>query len=162
LLGIGEDRLSIYLNDHLAGSTVGVDLARRAARNNRSNSYGPTLEAIADEIEQDRVTLTTLMDQLGIGQDRLKVALSWGLEKASRLKLSGELIGYSSLSRLEELETLSLGVEGKLSLWLALRATHKADPRLATIDLEDLIRRARSQRRRLERLRVRAAGEAFG
>jgi hypothetical protein len=161
LLGIGEDRLSIYLNDHLAGSTVGVDLARRSARNNRSNTYGPTLEAIADEIEQDRVTLTTLMDRLGIGQDRLKVALSWGLEKASRLKLSGELIGYSSLSRLEELETLSLGVEGKLSLWLALRATHRTDPRLAPIDLEELIGRARSQRRRLERLRVRAAGEAF-
>jgi hypothetical protein len=35
LLGLGEDRLSIYLNDHLAGSTVGADLARRAARNNR-------------------------------------------------------------------------------------------------------------------------------
>ena len=161
MLGIGEDRLSIYLNDHLAGSTGGVDLARRAARNNRTNTYGPTLEAIAEEIEQDRATLMTLMDQLGIAHDRIKVALSWGLEKASRLKLSGELIGYSSLSRLEELETLSLGVEGKLSLWLALRATHKNDPRLATFDLEELIGRARSQRRRLERLRLRAAEEAL-
>jgi hypothetical protein len=161
LLGLGEDRLSIYLNDHLAGATVGVDLARRAARNNRDNTYGTTLNAIADEIEQDRRTLTTLMDHLEIGQDRVKVALSWGLEKASRLKLNGELLGYSPLSRLEELEALALGVEGKLSLWVALRRTHGSDPRLDAIDLDELIGRARSQRRRLERLRVRAAEEAL-
>jgi hypothetical protein len=161
LLGIGEDRLSIYLNDHLAGSTVGAKLARRAARNNRTNTYGPTLEAIAQEIAEDRDTLTRLMDQLGITHDRIKVALSWGLEQASRLKFSGELVGYSALSRLEELESLSLGVEGKLALWQALRATHGSDPRVATIDLEELIGRARSQRRRLERLRLRAAGEAL-
>ena len=162
MLGIGENRLSIYLNDHLAGSTVGVKLARRAAHNNRTNTYGPTLEAIAQEIEQDRATLTSLMEQLGITHDRVKVALSWGLEQASRLKFSGELVGYSSLSRLEELETLSLGVEGKLALWQALRATHGSDPRFATLDLEDLIERARSQRSRLEDLRLRAAGEALG
>ena len=162
MLGIGENRLSIYLNDHLAGSTVGVKLARRAAGNNRTNTYGPALEAIAQEIEQDRATLTSLMEQLGITHDRVKVALSWGLEQASRLKFSGELVGYSSLSRLEELETLSLGVEGKLALWQALRATHGSDPRFATLDLEDLIERARSQRSRLEDLRLRAAGEALG
>jgi hypothetical protein len=161
LLGIGEDRLSVYLNDHLAGATLGVDLARRAARNNRASAYGPVLERVADEIEQDRVTLTTLMDRLGVGQDWVKVVLSWGLEKASRLKLSSELLGYSPLRRLEELETLSLGVEGKLALWVALRRALATDPRLEGIDLEELIARARSQRRRVERLRVRAAADAF-
>jgi hypothetical protein len=65
----------------------------------------------------------------------VKVLLGWGAEKAGRLKLNGELLGYSPLSRLEELEALSLGVEGKLALWTALRRTHGDDPRLRGAEL---------------------------
>jgi hypothetical protein len=161
VLGLGEDRLSIYLNDHLAGATVGVNLARRAAGNNRSTSYGEVLSALAVEIEQDRRSLLELMERLSVGQDRLKVALSWGAERAARLKPNGALLRYSPLSRLEELEALALGVHGKLTLWQTLRRTHGADPRLRGIDFEELIDRARSQRRRLERQRTRAADEAL-
>jgi hypothetical protein len=161
VLGLGEDHLSIYLNDHLAGATVGVNVARRAARNNRSTSYGQVLDTLAEEIEQDRSVLLELMARLSVGQDRLKVALSWGAERAARLKPNGELLGYSPLSRLEELEALGLGVHGKLTLWQTLRRTHGADPRLRGIDFDELIERARSQRRRLERQRSRAADEAL-
>jgi hypothetical protein len=101
------------------------------------------------------------MQRLSIGQDRLKIAVAWGAEKAGRLKRNGELLGYSSLSRLEALEALSFGVEGKLALWHTLRHTHGSDPRLQGVDLDELIGRARSQRRRLERQRVRAADEAL-
>jgi hypothetical protein len=161
VLGLGEDRLSIYLNDHLAGATAGVDLARRAAANNRSTSDGPVLDTIAQEIEQDRRALLDLMERLSVGQDRLKVALAWGAEKAARFKPNGELLGYSPLSRLEELEALALGVTGKLALWQALRRTHSGDPRLAGVDFDELVSRARSQRGRLERQRTRAADEAL-
>ena len=161
VLGLGGDHLSIYLNDHLAGSTVGVNLARRIARSNEGKAYGEVLEALAEEIAEDRRTLLDVMERLSVGQDRLKVALSWGVEKAGRLKLNGALLRYSPLSRLEELEVLSLGVEGKNVLWQALRRTHGDDPRLAGIDFDELIERARSQRRRLERQRRRAAEEAF-
>jgi hypothetical protein len=161
MLGLGGDRLAIYLNDHLAGATVGVNLARRTAASNRDSSYGEVLAALAEEIEQDRRSLLDVMEQLSIGQDRLKVALSWGAEQAGRFKLNGQLLGYSPLSRLEELEALSLGVEGKNALWLTLRRTHGDDPRLAGVDFDELIERARSQRRRLERQRRNAADEAF-
>jgi hypothetical protein len=162
LLGLGEDRLSISLNDHLAGATAGVELARHLAGKNRATDYAPVLEAVAEEIDQDRATLVTVMERLSVRQDQLKVALSWGLEKAARLKPGGELLGYSPLNRFEQLESLALGVEGKLALWQALRQTHAADPRLGGIDFDDLLARARSQRRRLERLRTRAAAEALG
>jgi hypothetical protein len=162
VLGLGEDRLSIYLNDHLAGATAGVSLARRAAGNNRSTPYGPVLATLADEIAEDRRALLELMGRLSVGQDRLKMAVSWGAEQAARLKPNGEVLGYSPLSRLEELEALALGVQGKLMLWLTLRRTHGTDPRLRGLDLEELIERARSQRRRLERERTRAANEALG
>jgi hypothetical protein len=160
VLGLG-DRLSIYLNDHLAGSTVGVNLARRAAGSNQGTSYGPVLEALAGEIQEDRQSLLDVMERLSVDEDRLKTALAWGAEKAGRLKLNGELRGYSPLSRLEELEALSLGVEGKLALWRTLQRTHGSDPRLSGMDLDELVRRARLQRRRLESQRARAAEEAL-
>ncbi len=161
MLPLRTSRLSIYLNDHLAGATVGVELARRAAASNRSTDLGRVLGELAAEIEQDRESLIDIMERLSLGRDRAKVLVSWSAEKVGRLKLNGQLRGYSPLSRLEELEALSLGVEGKLALWQALRRTHGADPRLGGIDFEELIERARSQRRRFERQRRRAAEEAL-
>jgi hypothetical protein len=46
-------------------------------------------------------------------------------------------------------------------MWRTLRRTHGDDPRLRGVDLDALVERARSQRRRLERLRDRAADEAL-
>ena len=86
---------------------------------------------------------------------------AWTAEKAGRLKLNGQLLGYSPLSRLVELEGLSLGVTGKLCLWLGLRAAYQDDPRLTGFDLEGLAKRARDQRQRLERVRRKAAVEAL-
>jgi hypothetical protein len=150
MLGLGEDDLSVYLNDHLAGATAGVKLAHRAVDG-----------AIAAEIEEDRATLIEVMDRLGVRQDPVKVALGWAVVQGARLRFAAELLGHASLSRLEQVEALALGVDGKLALWQALNRTHGSDPRLAGLDLEELIARARSQRRRLERLRMRAADEAF-
>jgi hypothetical protein len=146
------DPLAIYLNDHLAGSTAGVELARRAASSNAGTEYGDVLSGIAREIEEDRATLEALMDRLGVGRDRVKLAAAWVGEKAGRLKLNGHLFSYSPLSRLEEIEFLLLGVTGKLALWRAL-SEH--------IDLPELEARAASQRERLEGLRLRAAREAL-
>lgn len=157
----GASRLSIYLNDHLAGATVGVELARRAAGSNRSTDYGPVLSELAEEVERDREALVEVMERLDVDRDRLKLLASWGAEKVGRLKLNGQLRGYSPLSRLVELEALSLGVEGKLALWLSLSRTHGADPRLSGMELDALIDRARSQRRLLERQRRRAVDEAL-
>jgi hypothetical protein len=82
--------------------------------------------------------------------------VAWSAEKVGRLKLNGQLTGYSPLSRLEELEILSLGVEGKLAMWRALDRAGVPEA-----DLEILIKRAQSQRRRLERQRLDAATEAL-
>jgi len=102
------------------------------------------------------------MDRFGAREDHVKVAIGWVAARASQLKFKGELRGYTPLSLLEEIETLSLGVEGKLALWQALRRTQAGDPRLGAIDLDALIDRAGSQRARLEQERMRAAEAAFG
>lgn len=152
-------KLGIYLNDHYAASVAAVQLARRAAQSNRGTPCGEVLSTLAAEIDEDRQTLKLIMQRLGIRADPAKAAVAWSAEKLGRLKLNGQLTGYSPLSRLEELEILSLGVEGKLAMWRTLsRAVEHGVPEA---EVEPLIKRALSQRRRLERQRLAAAQEAL-
>jgi hypothetical protein len=153
--------LRIYLQDHLAGATAGLELARRARGANEGSEYGPPLAKLADEIEADRRQLEGIMETLGFGSDRLKVAAAWGLEKVGRLKLNGELTSYSPLSRVVELEGLLTGITGKWGLWMALLQIAPEEPRLDAALLERLRDRADAQRETVEELRERAAREAF-
>jgi hypothetical protein len=158
---MAEKLLRIYLQDHLAGATGGVELARRSAKSNRGTTFGDALSRLADEIETDRHALETIMDDLGFGADRAKNIAFWAAEKAGRLKLNGRLTGYSPLSRLLELEGLLSGVNGKLSLWTALRTIAEDEPRVDVAALAHLIQRAREQRSSVEGLRDRSAREAL-
>jgi hypothetical protein len=153
--------LAIYLNDHLAGSTVGLELARRSARSNRGSSYGEFLDELATEIGSDRESLLEIMRSLGVGVDRVKVSVGWVAEKLGRLKLNGQFLGYSPLSRLVELEALTLGVTGKLALWRALDQVEPHRPELADANLQDLIARAERQLQSLEERGRTAATDAL-
>ena len=152
--------LAIYLRDHLAGATGGLELARRLRASNRDGAMGGDLERVCAEIEADRETLTEIMEALEVGPDPAKNAGAWLAEKLGRLKLNGRLTGYSPLSRLLELELLHLGITGKLDLWRALDETLPAQ--LAEFDLPALIERAESQRQTVQRLRLDAAAMALG
>jgi hypothetical protein len=147
--------LSTYLNDHAAASLAAVELARRASASNRDTLIGARLEQLVSELEEDRDALQETMDRLGVGRDVAKLAAGWAAEKLGRLKLNGRLLGYSPLSRVEELELLTLGVEGKLLLWQALGRIG------ALSQSEQLIKRAHSQLRVLRRLRLEAVEQAF-
>lgn len=151
--------LAIYLNDHLAGATGGVELARRLRSSNRDAKWAGPLGTVCAEIEADRATLEEVLEQLGVRHNRLKIVGGWAAEKLGRLKLNGRFSGYSPLSRLLELEMLHLGITGKLELWQALQST--LDTKLSRFDLTALIERAESQRQAVERLRLDAAAEAF-
>jgi hypothetical protein len=114
--------LAIYVNDHLAGATAGVELARRVRDSNRDSAdFGEPLADLCAAIELDRGTLGRLMKERGIDRDRLKVKAGWLGEKLGRLKLNGQLRGYSPLSRVIELEGLVLGIGGKIEMWATLR-----------------------------------------
>ena len=102
--------LAIYLNDHFAGATLGLELLRRVARENVGSLLGTFLaEELVPEIEQDRETLRRLMRQIGVPQSHPKIAAVWVAEKLGRLKLNGSFTRYSPLSRLLELEGLAVG-----------------------------------------------------
>ncbi len=153
--------LAIYLRDHAAGAMAGRDLARRAARGNRSSTYGSFLSELAEQIEQDRQSLLEIMRALEVRPDPVKELAAWGVEKLGRLKLNGRVLKYSPLSRVVELEGLITGVRGKLALWRSLESIAGSRPALASFDLGVLATRAEHQLEELERHRIRAVHEAF-
>ena len=154
------DSLEIYLADHHAGSTTGVELARRTLRRNHEPATRDELARIATEIAEDRVALERVMQGVGAQPSRFKDQLAWTLEKLGRLKPNGRIRGETALARLVELEALTLGVAGKRALWESLRnvTAVATNPR---VDLDDLVRRADDQLERLERFRRDAARVAL-
>ncbi|MEA2393654.1 MAG: hypothetical protein QOJ82_1545 [Solirubrobacteraceae bacterium] len=153
--------LATYLNDHLAGSTAGIELVRRAATENKGNDLGAFLSSLEREIASDRQTLQELMAALGVGADRKKVVVAWLGEKAGRLKPNAQLVGYSPLSPLVELEALSLGIEGKRLMWVALEEIAGPGFPLSIARLQELATRAERQRADVEAHRRAVAAEAL-
>jgi hypothetical protein len=152
--------LAAYLNDHLAGSTAGIELVTRLGAENEGTPLGETLARLATEIDADRSTLQDLMARLDIRPQLSKRAGAWVIEKISRVRFVPSLTGNAATSRLMQLETLSLGIEGKRLLWKAL--TQLSDPRLAPFDLDRLQGRAEAQRDLLEPFRLEAAAAGLG
>jgi hypothetical protein len=151
----GRDYLGIYLNDHLAGATSGMELARRmTAAAEPGSPAAATLQRITSQIIFDRRALLTMMTTLGVPVRSFKVFGAWAGEKAGRvLKFNGHLLTRSPLSQLEETEILLLGVAGKAAGWRTLRRVADRDSRLDAERLDELIARAERQADQLETLR---------
>ncbi|MFJ3091440.1 hypothetical protein [Streptomyces sp. NPDC086838] len=157
----GTDLLAIYLNDHLAGATAGLELFTRAAKSQDGEHADPALADLAQQVEEDRGSLTEIMAALGVSIDHSKATLGWLAEKAGRLKPNGHVFSRSPLSDVLELETMLLGVKGKAVCWRTLRALAETDARLRTEDLDVLLERAETQGAVLERMRLAASIRVF-
>ena len=157
----GVRLLKIYLSDHLAGMVGLLELANRSRRSNEGTDLGDYLERLARELDRDRRRLEDLIDAVGGTRSLPKQAAVWVAEKVGRLKLNGQLTGYSPLSRLIEVEGLILGVEANLALWHSLRRAADSFPAINTADLDAAIERARAQRAELETHHRRAAEQAL-
>ena len=149
--------IDVYLNDHLAGATFGADLARQLEARTEGTDFQPEMSRLAAEIEADLNTLTDLMERMGATRNPSKQVTAWVAEKASRLKLTGLTSGDDELGTFLSIEALSLGVEGKASLWTTLRELRDHYPELLSSDLDDLLQRAQRQRQVLETERLAAA-----
>jgi hypothetical protein len=153
-----------YLNDHLAGAAAGIQLTERCRDRDPESELGQMLQGLLLEIRHDRDVLERVIRVLGGSPDTIKRGAALGAERISSLRMWLPMIGPGSRdsARLEEIEVLSLGIEGKRLLWAALAQLSSADERLSGFAFPDLKRRARSQRDRLERFRLRLATEALG
>ena len=151
----GDAALSAYLNDHLAGSAAGLQLAKRCREVHGSSDLGRYLADLVGEIEEDRRVLARVMARVGARSSTVKQAGALGAEFLTRLKHLTPILGAgSAVARLEEIELLSLGIEGKRLLWELLNELSHSDDRLREFDFTALGKSARTQRDGLEPFRI--------
>jgi hypothetical protein len=156
-----NEALATYLNDHLAGSVVALQLLDHLQTDQVATAEASLLAGVQADIAADRQELEAVMAQLGITVSAPRKATGWLVEKLSEVKLHLDDAGDGALRRLEALETLSLGIAGKAALWQALAAAADQVPQLRALDYPRLGQRAAAQRDVVESLRLRAAREAF-
>jgi hypothetical protein len=143
--------LSTYLNDHYTGSVAAIDLVRHGARRYEGSELGVFLAGLERAIEEDRDALRRAMAAAGARPHRAKHATAWIAEKGMRLKMR------RGPQPLMLLETLALGISGKLAGWRALAAA--GNPVGAPLEL--LIGRAEEQLAAVEEHRIAAARSAL-
>jgi hypothetical protein len=159
---MADRAMDVYLNDHLAGATLGADLAKQVRQRHEDDPLGELMGPIAAQIEEDRQTLVDLMERMDASRNPLKQAAGWVAEKASQVKFSGAGSGSPDQGAFMAIESLALGVLGKRKLWTALTAVQDQYPALAATDLDELIRRADTQHDALDGQRLAAAVLALG
>jgi hypothetical protein len=152
--------LRTYLNDHLAGSVMAVEVAERTIRENEGVPFAARLARLLEEIREDQAVLKALIGGIGAAQSPAKKAGAWLAAKAGRVKLGGT-DDPGELSRLEVLEMLAMGIQGKRALWRALQVVTAKHAELRQLDLDSLERRAVEQHDQVEEMRLEAAREAL-
>ncbi|HVF92083.1 MAG TPA: hypothetical protein VNH22_18610 [Blastocatellia bacterium] len=158
---MADEHIATYLNDHLAGSVVALELLELLeAAHAGTPLQGFATELLAD-VAADRQELEALMGKLNIVQSRARKATAWMTEKFTELKLRLDDPAGGALRLLEALEAVAIGIDGKKALWLALAAASEETPRLRIADYGRLTKRAEDQRHRVEVVRVQAAKAAF-
>lgn len=153
--------LSTYLNDHLAGSVVAVELLEHLASTYADSEVGTFAAGMRDEIIADQKVLEQLMADLDISQSKTRQASAWVAEKLSELKMRFDDPSASGLRLFEALEAVSLGLEGKRSLWRVLKTVSEREPALRRLDYDQLMRVGEDQRSRVEAKRLEAGVAAL-
>src|SRR5262249_10080970 len=152
---MSREYLAIYLNDHLAGSLIAIEILEHLET--EASDSMPDLPALKADIEADRHQLKTLMDRLHIPESRVRKVTSWIAEQVAEAKFEADDETQGTLRRLERLEALAVGIDGKSALWRALNAAAEVAPELRGMDYEHLTERAQKQRSHVEILRLQAA-----
>jgi hypothetical protein len=153
--------LATYLNDHLAGSVAALDLLTHLQTLYAGTPFAGVLASLAADVAADRQELEALLGQLQIPVSRTRQVTAWLAEKLTALKLRLDDPAGGALRRLEALEAVALGIEGKRALWRALEAAAAEVSVLRGVDYARLSQRAEEQRQRVEAVRVTAATTAL-
>jgi hypothetical protein len=146
---------------HFAGSVAAVELLDHLISSNHGKIHEQFFIQLRQEVGEDQEVLRGLLDDLDSGSGALRNTTAFLSEKLARIKLLLEDPSGGQLARLEKLETLALGIDGKRAIWHSLFAAAEEIPALRKVDLARLVQRAGDQRNRVEDLRVEAAREAF-
>jgi hypothetical protein len=154
---MSSSSLTIYLNDHLAGSVAALELLEHLGALHRGTEREKLFQSLRREVEEDQKVLQQVLDQVGGKESRVRKAAAWLTEKIGEAKLKLDDPGNGELRVLEALENLGLGIQGKMALWRALAVTADRLPQLRYLDFDHLQRRAIQQYERVEAQRLQVA-----
>lgn len=139
-----------------------LELVERLRRLSQGTNREQLFLSLGQEIEEDQQIVKLLLRSVGGKESKVRKAAAWLTEKIGEAKLELDDSGNGQLRLLEGLETLGLGIQGKLGLWRALSAASSQDAEIRKLDLTRLERRARDQFERVEAERLLVARAAFG
>jgi hypothetical protein len=148
--------LGAYVHDHLAGAQFAVELLEDLKDHADDEGVRGLAAEILQQVQQDRETLQQFAIRIGEEPSALKEAAGWLAQKLSRIKLAPD----RRFGVFEAVESLSLGILGKLALWRALATLH-GDQRVKSLDLKTLVERAKQQHEKMESLRLALAPRAL-
>jgi hypothetical protein len=151
--------LDSYLNDHLAGSVVALELIGHCAQLYSGDRLGIFFTEMKAWISTDQNTLRNLMCCLGIEESKARQAGAWAGEKIGRALFALAGNQRHGLGLLLALEGLIMGIVGKQLLWRALSAANL--PRLEEFDFKKLQCRAEQQIKRVQAEQSRSARRAL-
>jgi hypothetical protein len=149
--------LDTYLNDHLAASVGAIELLDYLASAYKDSAIGQFALDLHEEVSADQHELKAIMKGLNIGLSVPRRVSAWVAEKFAHVKLRFDDPQGGTFRLLEATEALSLGIEGKKTLWRTLSKIAETVGELKVLDYDKLIQRADEQRARVESVRLEAA-----
>jgi len=158
---MAHEALTTYLNDHLAGAAAALQLLDQLTDASETAEDKQFFTALHADISEDRDVLENLLKKAGGQPSGLRQVGGWVAAKVGQLKLAIDNPARGTLDRLQALEVLALGIQGKMALWRALRVAGPGLPEVRELDLDRLERRALDQHERVEARRVTAAERAL-
>jgi hypothetical protein len=117
--GAGKrEALITYLREHLSGADAAIQVVRRLASPRKGAQDAQLFQRLAEEFDEDRATVRSLLRQLGTSPRSPKRAAGY----ASGVLLSWVAGGSPGhLALLRTLEALAIGIQGKRCMWRALQ-----------------------------------------
>ncbi len=155
-----SDPLANYLHDHLAGSHFAIDLVESLRDQYAGEPLGEFAGALLVGLREDQETLQQVIVRVGKSPTDMKEVAGWLTEKLSRLKLRRD--AGEGLGTFQALETLALGLLGKLALWRAVALIAGIDARVQGFNFEELMARAQEQHDGVEEHRLQIARTTLG
>lgn len=153
--------LAVYLSDHLAGARAAIDLLEFVRDQHEGEPMSEFATDMLVEIKADRDVLNDLVRLFEAKRAAAaKEALALVGEKATHVMMRRH--ANRGLGTFLALESLALGILGKLALWRALAEIAASDPRLSSVDYDRLITRAKAQHEEAEEHRLRYARTILG
>ena len=158
---MSSQALRTYLNDHLAGSVAALELLDHLADLHPDPDRKQFFIGLHAEVQEDQKVLQRLLVQIGGEESAVRKAAAWLTEKFGQAKLRLDDLGDGQLRVLEAIETVALGIQGKLGLWRALAAVSDRIPQLQGVDFPRLEQSALQQHQRVEAQRLQTARAAL-